>query len=119
MYKKSLTLTFSVVVKVHSCSNMMGYTVLHCDHGARTGNSQSTELSYAYVIIANLLIVGLFPTAAAAAAAAAAAVAAVLSSSGQLGSPSVVPSTQQLALVPVGLGSTSSHNTGCAHFALK
>ena len=68
--------------------------------------------------MANLLIVSLFPTAAAAAAAAATA-AAVLSPSGQLGSPSVVPSTQQLALALVGLGSTSSHNTGCAHYALK
>ena len=69
--------------------------------------------------MANLLIVSLFPTAAAAAAAAAATAAAVLSPSGQLGSPSVVPSTQQLALALVGLGSTSSHNTGCAHYALK
>ena len=94
---------------------MMGYTVLHCDHWAPTGSSQSTELSYAQIIMANLLIVSLFPTAAAAAAA----TAAVLSPSGQLGSPSVVPSTQQLALALVGLGSTSSHNTGCAHYALK
>ena len=47
--------------------------------------------------MANLLIVSLFPNAAAAAAAA------VLSPSGQLGSPSVVNSTQLLALALVGL----------------
>ena len=47
---------------------MMGYTVLHCDHWAPTGSSQSNELSYAQIIMANHLIVSLFPTAAAAAA---------------------------------------------------